>query len=94
MMSVGGEVKQAVYMIGKTWVNTNDGKENNLKVVAIKDMSDGNESVGEMWKETKIFDGSTPVIEIVEWAKHPNADLSKRGIRKNLIITVPQDQDD
>ena len=25
-----------------------------MKVIAIKDMSAGNESVGEMWKETKI----------------------------------------
>ena len=30
-----------------------------MKVVAIKDMSTGNETVGEMWQETKIFDGST-----------------------------------
>ena len=40
-----------------------------MKVVAIKDMSAGNESVGEMWQETKIFDGETPLKDVLAWAE-------------------------
>jgi hypothetical protein len=36
-----------------------------MKIVAIIDMSAGNESVGEMWKETMIFDQDTPLIEVL-----------------------------
>lgn len=51
-----------------------------MKIVAIKDMSAGNAEVGEMWQETKIFDGSTPVEEILAWAETP---------RKKVTLTVP-----
>ena len=51
-----------------------------MKIVAIKDMSDGNESAGETWKETKIFDGSTPIEDVMRWAEKRN---------KNVTITVP-----
>jgi len=33
----------------------------------------------EMWKETKVFDVSTPVFEILEWAR------KAQGFRNNLI---------
>lgn len=55
-----------------------------MKIVAIKKMAAGNESVGEMWEETKIFDASTPVIEIVKWA----------GLKKNITITLPENEHD
>lgn len=35
------------------------------KIVAIKDMSAGNESVGEMWQETKIFDENDPISKVM-----------------------------
>lgn len=47
------------------------------QVVAIKDMSAGNESVGDMWQETKIFSLDTPVSEIIDWAT-VNGSLKKR----------------
>jgi hypothetical protein len=39
------------------------------RVVAIKEKSSGNESVGNMWVETKTFKKDTPICEIIEWAK-------------------------
>lgn len=62
-----------------------------MNIVAIRDMSAGNESIGEMWQETKIFDGSTPVIEIVKWAAGYVADdkYPRQYLAKKLTITWP-----
>lgn len=57
-----------------------------MKVVAIKKMSNGNESVGEMWHETKIFELDTPVEKILLWAG--NGYLS---IKKDIILTVTEE---
>ena len=38
-----------------------------MKVVVIKECSAGNESVGEMWKETKIFEPDQPIQDILDW---------------------------
>jgi hypothetical protein len=51
-------------------------------VVAIIERSAGNETVGDMWFETKIFDDDTPISKIVKWS-----DEKKRSGK--LIITVP-----
>lgn len=52
-----------------------------MEIVAIKEDSAGNNRVGNMWKETKIFDGDTPIKEVMKWA----------GSRsKNITITVPE----
>ena len=40
------------------------------KVIAVKQMSAGNETVGDMWVETKSFDAETPIKEIVNWARN------------------------
>ena len=55
-----------------------------MKIIAIKDMSAGNESVGEMWKETKIFEHTDSVIEIMRWA----------GIKKNVSLSIPENEQD
>lgn len=36
--------------------------------VVIRDMSAGNESVGEMWQETKIFPATATLDEVMAWA--------------------------
>lgn len=51
------------------------------KVIAVKQMSAGNETVGDMWVETKSFDAETPIKEIVNWA---------RNCRGKLIITIDE----
>lgn len=43
---------------------------NYSQVVAIKEMSAGNESVGSMWLETRVFNKTEPISNIIEWAKH------------------------
>jgi hypothetical protein len=39
------------------------------RIIAVSERSAGNESVGDMWVETKSFDKNTPVSEIIEWGK-------------------------
>jgi hypothetical protein len=58
-------------------------------VVAIKDMSAGNESVGEMWQETKIFNKGEPIMNILKWA-FPNAEMDGCS-RKRVTITIPEE---
>jgi hypothetical protein len=61
--------------------------ENQTKVVAIRHMANGNETVGEMWKETKIFDPEEPIENILQWA----FDRDFKGsidCRRSVTITV------
>ena len=44
-------------------------------IVAIKEMSAGNESVGSMWIETRTFIDTTPIREIMEWADNCDGKL-------------------
>ena len=52
-----------------------------MRIVVIKEMSAGNESVGEMWKETRIFDANDSLLEVMKWVK---------GTKINVTITVPE----
>lgn len=54
--------------------------------VVIRDMSAGNDSVGEMWKETQIFDGSATLDEVMRWA---DENAAKHGSRRNITLTMP-----
>lgn len=40
------------------------------EVIAIKENSAGNDSVGDMWIETKAFNKETKIEDIIEWAKN------------------------
>ena len=64
-----------------------------MKVVVIKDMSAGNESVGEMWQETKIFEHTQPIGDILRWVNDHNGKsncfLSHSIPKKRVTITVP-----
>ena len=39
-----------------------------MDIVIIQDRSAGNETVGEMWQETKIFNEQATLKEVIEWA--------------------------
>jgi hypothetical protein len=52
-----------------------------MKIIAIKDMSAGNAEVGEMWKETKIFEPNATVEEVMDWV----------GERKNVVLTIAEE---
>lgn len=52
--------------------------------VVIRDHSAGNESVGEMWQETKIFPETATLKEVMKWAIG-----SEEYSRKRITITKP-----
>ena len=66
------------------------------KFVVIRDMSAGNETVGDMWQETKIFDETVTLHEVMQWAE--GADYIYGGesfggtnhSRKRITITRPE----
>ena len=52
-----------------------------MKIIAIKEMSAGNETVGQSWNETKIFDSEKDkLIDVMLWAD---------STRVKVILTVP-----
>lgn len=55
-----------------------------MNIVAIKQMSAGNESVGEMWEETKIFCSTDKLIDVMKWV----------GLKKQVVLSVPDDDQD
>lgn len=55
------------------------------RVVATKEKSNGNESVGDMWTETKTFSKDTAISEIIDWAKNCGG---------KLIITIDEPDGD
>ena len=40
-----------------------------MKICAMVDRSAGNESVGEMWTETAVFDESATLADVLKWAQ-------------------------
>jgi hypothetical protein len=58
-----------------------------MKIIVRYDDSAGNDSVGNMWSETAIFDDTKTIKDIYEWLE------SKRGgvLRVNLILTVGEE---
>ena len=54
--------------------------------VVIRDMSAGNESVGDMWQETKIFDKEATLEEVMNWAE---GGAQTKYSRKRITITKP-----
>ena len=60
--------------------------------VVIKDMSAGNDSVGEMWQETKIFNEDATLKEVMKWAQSQQGkdpwDIYSHS-KKRITITKP-----
>ena len=54
-----------------------------MKIIAIKDMSAGNESIGEMWKETKIFAEEDTLKSVMDWV----------GEKKNVVLSIADEAD-
>ena len=40
-----------------------------MKICAMVDRSAGNESVGEMWTETALFDEGATIADVLKWAQ-------------------------
>ena len=60
------------------------------QVVAILDRSAGNESVGEMWQETKIFDQKATLFDVLKWASTKAHSIQIESFRGNLKLTIAQ----
>jgi len=58
--------------------------------VIIKNMADGNETVGEMWNETKVYEGSSTLDEVMKWA-NPKIVGTRKPSHKNIMITKPDE---
>jgi len=54
------------------------------RIIAIIERSDGNDTIGDTWLETRSFDKDTPISEIVTWARN-------QGVSGKLIITIDED---
>ena len=63
-----------------------------MKYVILVDMSAGNESVGEMWQESHIFDGETSLHDVMERIL-PDDIVKKEYSRKRITITKPHLED-
>ena len=65
-------------------------RRNAVKVVVIKDMSAGNAEVGEMWQESKIFDGEDRLYDVLRWAGWQNSG----PLKKRVTITVAENEEE
>lgn len=57
--------------------------------VIIRDHSAGNDTVGDMWQETKIFDGSATLDEVMVWAMNGEVARDENHSRQKITITKP-----
>ena len=55
-----------------------------MKIVAIKDMSAGNDTVGDMWQETRIFDSNEPILNVMDWVGTS---------KKRVTLTIPTESE-
>ncbi len=55
------------------------------EIIATIYRSIGNESVGEMWTETKIFKADEPIENICEWVDEQTND----GFQKTRVVITP-----
>ena len=59
-----------------------------MKIVAILYKSAGNAEAGDMWRETKIFEPSCPIVDVFKWASN-NEDV--KVFKGHLEITIAQE---
>lgn len=62
------------------------------RVIAIKERSAGNETVGDSWIDTKSFPKETPIEDIIQWAGSVNEYGTTRSgsCSGKLIITIDE----
>ena len=59
-------------------------KKSYQQIIAILECADGNEKVGSMWHETRIFNKSQSINDVIQWAGSKSFYSQGR-----LILTVP-----
>lgn len=70
-----------------------------MKVVAMKEVSEGNETTGTAWIETRIFDADATLYEVLTWAANPRDRTGGELTPENggrfgrLMLSVPCGED-
>ena len=59
-----------------------------MAIVAIQECAYGNDKVGDMWLQTKVFESSEPIWKVIKWAKKLRCHGGK------LIICEPDNAED
>ena len=54
-------------------------------IIAVGECSRGNDTVGDMWYETKIFRPSDDIEDVFKWAR-------KVGVSGKLILTIEKEE--
>ena len=62
--------------------------------VVIRDMSEGNESIGEMWQETKVFEDAATLEEVMNWAIGPEDEMGGGGAYSHKRVTITRPHPD
>ena len=65
-----------------------------MKICAMVDRSAGNESVGEMWTETAVFDDQATLDDVLRWAEiivEPSPHTDYNDIRCNVKLAILQE---
>lgn len=59
-----------------------------MRVIVLRDRAEGNESIGEMWTEARVFDASTTLAEVVEWANTYKLDPERGRQLRNVRLQL------
>jgi hypothetical protein len=62
-----------------------------MKVIAMVDRSNGNETVGDMWTETKIFDSSDTLDSVYEWVAKKVLICHMNNVKTNIKLSIAQE---
>lgn len=68
-------------------------EKRNMKIIAMLERSAGNESVGQMWTETKSFDDNAPISDVIEWARsvaNPHDKYAVMTLTDRLSLNIDQ----
>ena len=58
------------------------------QIIAILECANGNDTVGEMWKEAGEFESSQPISDVIEWACKMQNGTVPDEFTGNLTIVV------
>lgn len=62
-----------------------------MDIVATINRSAGNETIGDMWKETAVFPSDTPIAEVMIWAADKACNVGwEENARFNVQLSLAQ----
>jgi len=64
-----------------------------MKIIAMIERSAGNDTVGEMWTETKSFNETSTLLDVYEWvASKTNRTGFLKEVTTNIKLSVDQSE--